>query len=479
MGTTDGPIGNYSGKGRPGACSASPFLGHLARWALKNWPELLLVSLGIFLRGTMAYNYDVRWGYDFPDHWAYVDWFTEHRELPLLAVSREAYHPPLYYFLAALVHRAGVPMIHMNVFSILCGSLRLLVIWFGLERNLAWNRPARLVALSVAAILPASVHIDGMVTNESLNNLLSAVALVLMIETLRSEAAHRWLLALALGLVLGLGLLTKISALALLTVAGVAALVELCWVGRDGWHGRGRRFLPWVGALVVAFAVSGWYLAHNQRTHGKIVLSGFDGLDAPWFASIASTSYFARRNADFFLGWTNGIYDSPYYPNGVRPVSYFWPPLVASTFVDYYSFGFAGRTPPVTIYNTHPVPLRAAALSSHAVMGGTWMALTTMVAWLIAASATWRSKHAGNLVLLLVPLVALLGQLHFAVKFAVDAQGPVKGTYMQFAAIPLYGLFGLAATWGWKRGWSGKLVSALHAMAFAAVAVYCIFARLG
>ena len=330
-------------------------------------------------------------------------------------------------------------------------------IWFGLERNLAWNRPARLVALAVAAVLPAAVHTDGMVTNESLNNLLSAIALVLMLELLRTESARRWLVALALGLVVGLGLLTKISTLALVVAGGVAAMVELCWVARGGWRARAGRLLPWVGALFVTLAVSGWYLAHNQRTHGKVFLSGFDGIDAHWLAPLANTPYMDRRKANFFYGWTNDIYASPYCPTGVMPESYFWTPLVASTFVDYYSFGFAQRTPPVESYNSRPVPVRAATLSSFAVVGGTWIAITTMIAWLVAAVAVWRSKNVGHLLILLVPLTALLGQLHFAVKFAIDAQGPVKGAYMQFAAAPLYALFGIAATWGWKgagaRSW--------------------------
>ena len=461
--------------GRPMAKHA----GSLLRWARKFWPELLLIALGVFLRGTMAVTYDVRWGYDFPDHWAYIDWFLTRRELPPLSVSREAYHPPLFYLLSALIHGAGVPMLHMNVISIVCGSLRLAIIWFGLECNLAWNRTARLVALAVAAVLPAAVHTDGMVTNESLNNLLSAIAIVLMLKLLRSESALRWLLALALGLVVGLGLLTKISALALVGAGGVTAIVELCWVGHHGWRAHAGRFLPWVGALFVTLAVSGWYLAHNERAHGTMLLSGFDGLDAPWLAPLANTSYVDRRKANFFYGWTNDIYASPYYPTGVMPESYFWTPLVASTFVDYYSFGFAQRTPPVESYNSRPVPVRAAALSSFAVMGGTWIAMTTMIAWLVAAVAVWRSKNAGHLLILLVPLAALLGQLHFAVKFAVDAQGPIKGAYMQFAAIPLYGLFGLAVTWGWKRGWPGKLAIAFHGVALATVAIYCFYARLG
>jgi hypothetical protein len=102
-----------------------------------------------------------------------------------------------------------------------------------------------------------------------------------------------------------------------------------------------------------------------------------------------------------------------------------------------------------------------------------------MIAWLVAALAVLRSKNVGSLLILLVPLIALLGQLHFAVKFAIDAQGAINGAYIQFAAIPLYGLFGLAATRGWKRGLPGKLSIAFHTVAFATVAIYCLYARLG
>lgn len=451
----------------------------MLRWARRNWPELLLIALGVFLRGTMAITYDVRWGYDFPDHWAYVDWFLTHWELPPLILSKEAYHAPLFYVVAALVHRAGVPMLHMNILSIICGSLRLLVIWFGVERNLSWSRPARLATLAIAAVLPASVQNEGMVTNEALFNLLAAVAIVLMLEVLRSETSRRWLIALALGLVLGLDVLTKISALALIGAGGLAALAELVWVGRDGWRGRSQRFLPWAGALAVVLAVSGWIFVHNQRTNGKMFVTGYDGPAASWYAHLAGTPYLDRRKSDFFYGWTSDIYDSPYYPTGMLPTSYFWPPLVASTFIDYYSFGFAGNTPPVEIHNTRPVPVGAATLSSFAVMGGTWIALTTVVAWLGVAFTAWRSRNAATVLLLFVPLIALLGQLHFAVKYGIDAQGPVKGAYMQFASLSLYGLFGLASTWGWKRNWPGKLFTVIHALAFFTVAVYCLYARLG
>jgi hypothetical protein len=444
----------------------------------RQWPEILLVLLGTALRVSMLYTYDVRWGYDFTDHWTYVEWFSDRVEWPSLSLSRAAYHPPLYYLLAAWVHRAGVPTAHMNIVSIVCGSLRLLVLALALARILPRNRPARLVALAIAAILPASVHIDGMVSNEGLSNLLSAIALLLMIEVLRSEARRRWWLALTTGAATGLCLLAKISGWALVLTAASIALVEFWWVGHGGWPGRGRRLLPWLATFALAFAISAPHLVHNYHVHGKAIVTGFDGESKSWYAPIATKAYLERRQPSFYYGWTNDIYEAPYFPTGIVPVSYFWPPLIASTFVDYYSFGFAQHTPPAETINTRPVPRSAVTLSSFSMMGGTWIAVATLVAWLVVAFCALRTRNLEHLLCVLLPLIAVAGQLQFAVKFAIDAQGPIKGAYLQFAALPLCGLFGLAATWGWRRGWPERLAGVGHGLALLMVALYCLYARL-
>jgi hypothetical protein len=53
--------------------------------------------------------------------------------------------------------------------------------------------------------------------------------------------------------------------------------------------------------------------------------------------------------------------------------------------------------------------------------------------------------------MLAVPVLAIAGQLHFAISFPVDKTGPVKGYYVQFAAPALYALFGLAVEWLLRR----------------------------
>lgn len=447
----------------------------------RYWPELLLVGLGLALRATMAVNYDVRWGYDFGDHWLNVEWYSTHSGLPPLTMSRTADHPPLFYWLAAAAYRAGVTQARMNFISLACGSLRLLVIWFGLERNLPFSRAARLMGLAIVSVMPSSIHLDGMVSNEGLNNLLAAIVTVLMAELVRAEGRRRWLIALAMGLVAGLELLTKVSGLVLIGAGGLAATVELWWVGHDGWRGRLRRLLTWVAALAVVLAVSGWLFVYNQRANGKMFVTGFEGPDAAYFAPIEHVPYLERRKPNFFYGWSNAIYSSPYWPAAVEPTSYFWPPLVASTFVDYYSYHFAGNKQPTEIKNARDVPLRASQASGYSALGGTWIAAVTVIAWLATALVVFRRREAAALPLLFVPLVALAGQLHFAVKYAVDAQGPIKGLYMQFAAVPLYGLFGLGATWPLRlrRGWVGWVLLLPSLAALLPVTAYVLIARLG
>ena len=69
-------------------------------FARRHVPELVLFALGVVLRYSMLTGYDIRWSYDSDDHWPYIAWFSNHWKLPPLSLSRETYHPPLYYVMA-------------------------------------------------------------------------------------------------------------------------------------------------------------------------------------------------------------------------------------------------------------------------------------------------------------------------------------------------------------------------------------------
>jgi hypothetical protein len=453
----------------------------LKSWWSRRIPELVLVAIGCALRISMSWTYDVNWGYDFFDHWPYINWFAHHLDLPPIDLSRETWHPPLYYFLAGQLVRAGASQQFLGGVSALIGCARLLLIWYGIERYLTGGRVARLCALALAVVLPASLHMDGMAYPEGLNNLLATGALVLLPRAF-GAARTRLKPALGVGLLLGLELLTKVSAMALLGAVGLVVVAEFVFDGNGGWRGRLARLAPFVATLALMSSVCGWYYLRNYRLYHKPFLASFDGRERAFLGKVEQTPYLQRRPAAFYYGWDNAIYRLPYYPSGILPESRFWPPVVGSTFVDYYNFGFSPHPPKNTqtapIVNTKRLRPTALVLSRFSVAGGTPIAIAVAVAWLVATASAIRRRRFDRLALLSAPFMVLAGQLHFATRYPIDFVGPIKALYMQFGASPLYGLFGLAVERLWNARIWGRALALLLVAGLALVASYTLYCRL-
>src|SRR6516225_341158 len=67
------------------------------RWLLEA-PEALCVCVGAALR-LGGRDYAPMWGYDFQQHWYYVDYLATHHTIPPPSYGTAAYHPPLYYWI--------------------------------------------------------------------------------------------------------------------------------------------------------------------------------------------------------------------------------------------------------------------------------------------------------------------------------------------------------------------------------------------
>jgi 4-amino-4-deoxy-L-arabinose transferase-like glycosyltransferase len=440
-------------------------------------PELLLLVFGVALRVSMTRTFKVEWGFDFESHWKYVEWFKSHWSLPDFNWSRATYHPPLFYLLAGAALRFHVSQQSIGLLSIGAGCLRLGFIALALDRYLPSQRLARQVALALAAVLPASLHIDAMVNCEALLGLFAAIALFLLPLAFSPTVRDRYVWAPMLGCALGLGLLTKVSMLGVLGAAGLAALLELGFT-RAPLRARLQQLAPLVLGLAVTGIVAGWFFVHNARAYGKPFVTAFDGREAYTMVEMNKVPYFQRRSFSFLAGWSSDIYRSPYWPSGTQPTSHLFPVLIATTFVDFFKMHFA----PVdrTIYSATRGPPNptAFALSRLSAAGGTWIAFFTFLAWLATTRAVWRRREFGLLAILLVPLATLIAQTDMAIRYPIDWLGPVKGAYFQFASPPLCALYGVAVEWMWRRSWPGRIVAGLSLFAFALVAAYSLYCRL-
>lgn len=435
--------------------------------------------LGVVLRLSMIWNYHHTWNYDSESHWEVVEWMVRFGAVPNTETLFEAYHPPLFYALAAWLVTEGWTRSMMVAIPVGFGILRLAIIWLGFELHLPRFRVARLVGLTLAAVLPGAVHMDGMLFGEGLSCLIHAAILLLIPFALAREGSLRWVFALWLGVLFGLAFLTKISALVTLGTLGLAVALEFFLIQRPLFQ-RVKRVAPWLLTLAIAVGMSSWYFAQNVRQYEKPLVTSFELQYDNWrVAKALEAPLLDRRTLGYVFGWTDHIYLYSYHPAGSSGTYRFFPVVLATAVVDYWDFGFGGYEEAVP---GGPPPGRVHAwrypeLSRAAVFGGTLALIATTIAWLCAAVHVFRTRNIAHLALVAAPLLAVVAAVQFAVSFPIEHNGLVKATYMMFAAPPLFALFGLAVEWT-TRSPTRWALTVILAVALGAIGWYSLHCRL-
>jgi hypothetical protein len=449
-------------------------------WLGSRKLELTLLLLGILLRTSMAWNYDARWSYDSPWHWEVVEWIAKHKRVPYPEFTFESQHPPVYYAIAAWLTTLGVSRQQMAWLSIVPSCLELIVIWIGLELYIPRSRLARVAALALASVTSALIHLGGMVYPESLSCFLNALVLLLIPLGFRRSGSDRWPRTITLGVILGIAMLTKVSASAVILGLGMGVAFELFGSGRPLGF-RIRNAAPWTAAVVVCVAIAGWYFARNVREYGKPFITTFD-LPAQHYLveQEQKKKFLDRRSLGFFFQWDNGLFVHPFGIQNQGAHARLVPVAVASTFEDYWGYGFQGYERPFATSRKREQREQSATtgFARAALAGGLIIFFATATAWLMSFALLARRRDFGRLALLFIPLATLIASVQFATENPADGVGVVKGIYMSFGSLPLYGLFGLAVGWaGMKRERMPVLL--LLVAALWCVGAYSIFCRLG
>jgi 4-amino-4-deoxy-L-arabinose transferase-like glycosyltransferase len=255
----------------------------------------------------LALIYPPYQGHDEMTHLHYVRTIVEERRMPTLsdnlnpeiaAYSRytldwpamyEAMHPPLYYSLATPAFRLAGADHHAQLYAVRLVSvpLFLLTIWLA-ARLAALVLPGdRFLACCVPAVVAFQPQLSfegAIVNNDMLAICLGTLSLLLLLGAIRDGLSARR--ALLLGVVLGLGLLSKATLTALLPVAGLVA-VWCCWprpwrqlTTRAWWQATlGRALLLLTPVILLALP---WYL-FLHRTYGDVTaFNALDTIEATW-----------------------------------------------------------------------------------------------------------------------------------------------------------------------------------------------------
>ncbi len=178
-------------------------------------------------------------------------------------------HPPLTsVVLVPIAKLTDGSQLAMKVTMAVLGTVGVLAIAL-IAREIAGDRVA-LIAAVVAAIYPNLWINDGLIMAETLSALLVAVAVLLAYKLLRRPA---WGIAIALGVVCGLAMLTRAELGLLIPFVALPA----CVVAAARSTGR-RLALAGAVVLVAALTVSPWVIRNLTTFEKPVYLSSGDGL---------------------------------------------------------------------------------------------------------------------------------------------------------------------------------------------------------
>ncbi len=208
-----------------------------------------------------------------------------------LLVLYEGQHPPLYYALCLIPYRLADQLnlidrvFLIRAFSVLIAS-GLIPLAFFLSRRFLRDIDALLIVW-IIAFLPGLMFDVVRVGNDSLAVLLFALLLLLAVRGVRSRMQ-----ALMVGVVLGLGLLTKSSFLTAIIPVGIALLLPL---------DTDRRLRTRLGdcglAALAAIAVSAWWYLMNYAATGNWTGLYFTSMIHDW----------SLRRAALAVDWPNAF----------------------------------------------------------------------------------------------------------------------------------------------------------------------------
>jgi 4-amino-4-deoxy-L-arabinose transferase-like glycosyltransferase len=205
--------------------------------------------------------------YDEPAHWGTVLAYASGHRLPVLGdpgVPYEAQMGPVYYTLAALLLSAlgGTDQPHAPTILRLLGVCLLpvlVVLTYRIGRLMSASRPVAASAGAVIGTTPLLLMVGGSIQNDYLCFVLIAAALLVGMRLL-AKADTSWIAHLGLGVLVGVGILTKVVALALLPALALAYLAH---------RAPPNRRLAWaISAAIGVIATSGWWFVRNMVVYG-------------------------------------------------------------------------------------------------------------------------------------------------------------------------------------------------------------------
>lgn len=211
----------------------------------------------------------------------------------ITTISYQDYQPPLYYLLQTPIFwLSNGNLKAMRLFAVLLGTLTLSCAYL-VAQQFFRQRWLSLTAVAFIAFLPQHVAIQASLNNDDLSELLIAAMLVVLLryKPAAPQATRHLLL---LGLLLGLALLTKVTAYLMAPVIGLVLL----WHHWPRWPEIIRHEL--LVAVPSAVLATLWW-GRNLAVYGWPDFLGIEAHDAAVVGQLTTSDYIAQNGLEFVI----------------------------------------------------------------------------------------------------------------------------------------------------------------------------------
>ena len=248
-----------------------PASGSIARWVLLlAWAVLgahNLVRLSDYV------------GFDGDGHYEYIRYVAEGRGIPLATDGWQMFQPPLYYLVSAPFHLLFVRLFDpemarrlLRFLPFSAGAAQVQLAYLALRRTFPERGDLQAIGTAFAGLLPMNLYVSQGLGNEPMAGCLSGAVLVACLALLDSPPARSPWRIVGLGLLLGLALLTKVTAVLLVP----PLLGAIAYSRRKDTRPLRRAAGDAMIVLATALAVAGWYYVRNWILLGRPFVAGWD-----------------------------------------------------------------------------------------------------------------------------------------------------------------------------------------------------------
>jgi 4-amino-4-deoxy-L-arabinose transferase-like glycosyltransferase len=328
-------------------------------------------------------------------------------------IQYENHQPPLYYLLISPLYTVSEGNLTiLRLFSALIGAGVVIVAWAVVRITFPRQPWLALATAAFVAFLPQHVAMMAGVENDGLAELIVGFTLLMGILYLDGRGIH----PLSLGVLLGLGFLTKLTVY--LPVLAIVGLVVLLRARRERW--RFRRLVrqsAWI--LIPALVLGGLWWVRNVSIYGDLA----DFMGQKTHDSIVVGQ---PQPADYIAGM-----DETKTPPTPRGIGGWIRDGIEVTFKSFWGqFGWMGVPMTDTIY------IMLLLFTIFVCVG----ALIALVRWRIALNAV---QHEALIILGMAALMAFVQTVSYNLKFV-----QFQGRYLYPGLIPM-ALFVAAGLAGW------------------------------